>query len=69
MNTPANYPMFVSIDGLYGSAEDILKFNHGALTEEQWLRMEQLHDTDKHRYVTAILDNDPDELAFFEEDE
>lgn len=69
MSTPANYPMFVSIDGHYGSADDLREFSYGDINDKQWELLLDLHHTDRHRYISAILDNDPDELAFFEDAE
>lgn len=61
--------MFVSIDGEYGSADELREFRHGQLTDKQWELVANLHENDRHRYISAILDNDLDELAFFEDDE
>lgn len=69
MSTPSDYPMFVSIDGEYGSADDLREFEYGRLTDKQWTNVANLHENDRHRYISAILDNDPDEIAFFEDDE
>lgn len=64
MSTPADWPMYVDADGQYGSAEGIVLFDHGQLTAEQWEAVDQLDGFDRIRYIEAVLDNDPLEMAY-----
>lgn len=63
MATPANYPMFVSIEGLYGTSAGLIQFSYGDLNEEQWEIAHELDGLDRHRYIQAVLDNDTEEIA------
>ena len=69
MSTPSDFPMYVDADGQYGSAWEIRQFEHGQLTEEQWATVALLDGHDRFRYISAVLDNDTDELAYFEEED
>ena len=51
--------MYIDADGQYGSADEMIKFKHGQLTEEQWANLAGLDNYDRVHYVEAVLDNDP----------
>ncbi len=61
---PANWPMVVLDDGEYGSADDLYTFDHGDLTEAQWVHVGELDGYDRRRYIEACVDNDPLEQAY-----
>ena len=63
MNTPADWPMYIDADGNYGSAWETREFEHGQLTELQWEVVAELEGYDRFRYITAVLDNDTEEIA------
>ena len=60
--------MFVNLDGLYGSAWELLTFEHGQLTERQWRNVDQLDGEDLFNYVHSIIKGDGEESARLEED-
>ena len=64
MSTPADFPMYIDADGQFGSAWELRQFEHGDLTEEQWATLAELDGYDRFRYVEAVLDNDPLEIAY-----
>jgi len=68
MTTPADYPMFVNRDGLYGDAEELLIFEYGQLTARQWRNIGQLDGFDLHNYITAVIHGDGEEVNRLEED-
>jgi hypothetical protein len=55
--------MFMSIDGEYGDAEDLITFDPARLSDSQWETVEGLGGFDRYRYVQAILDDDTEEQA------
>ena len=63
MDTPADFPMYVDADGQYGSAWEILEFQYGQLTTEQWANVHVLDGYDRSSYIQAVLDNDTEEQA------
>lgn len=67
--TPSDWPMYVDADGQYGSAWETRQFQYDALNDKQWEMVEVLDGYDRFRYISAVLDNDADELAYFEEEE
>ena len=56
--------MYVDADGQYGSAWELVQFEHGQLTAEQWQTVEELDGYDRLRYIQAVIDNDPLEIAY-----
>ena len=60
-----NHPMFVSVDGEYGSAVDLIQFTQGDLTDEEWDNVRALEGFERYRYIQALLDNEPAEVIAF----
>jgi hypothetical protein len=58
--------MFVSIDGEYGDAEDLITFDPARLEEYQWQILGELSHFDRYKYVEAILSDDSEVLAEYE---
>jgi hypothetical protein len=58
-----DWPMYIDADGQYGSAWETREFEYGQLTEVQWRVVAELDGYDRFRYITAVLDNDPLEIA------
>jgi hypothetical protein len=61
--------MFVSIDGEYGDAEDLITFNGDRLTERQWDIVGELSHFDRYKYIDAILNDDSEVIAEYEGEE
>ena len=57
---------FVSADGDYG--QGIIIFEPDLLTDEQWERVTDMHDSDRATYVSAILTGDEEAIAEFEKE-
>ena len=49
---------FVTEDGEYGSSDDLALFDRNDLTTEQWENLGEISDTDRIKYVQAILEKD-----------
>lgn len=60
------HPMYVSVDGDYGSAIELITFEFGQLTAEQWDTVAELDGLDRSRYIQAVLDNDSEVIAEYE---
>ena len=57
---------FVSADGDYG--QGVIIFEPDLLTDEQWERVTDLHDSDRADYVSAILTGNEEAIAEFEKE-
>lgn len=50
---------WVTNDGEYNGSSSVLEFKFDQLTPHQWENLEEMSDTDRYDYVSAILaDND-----------
>ena len=58
--------MFVSIDGEYGDAEDLITFDPSRLSDLQWETVGELSHFDRYRYIEAILSDDSEVIAEYE---
>lgn len=63
MATPDNYPMFVTSEGLYGSAQELRQFSYGDLSQLQWEVAQELDGFDRYCYINAVIDGDDEEIA------
>jgi len=66
MSTPSDHPMFVSIDGDYGTNE-LHTFEYGKLNEIQWEIVAGLSGLDRYLYIQAILEGDVRGILEYEE--
>lgn len=57
---------FVSMDGDYG--QGIVVFDPAALTDMQWERVADMHESDRSVYIVAVLQNDTTVIKDMEED-
>ena len=46
---------YVSYDGNYGAEADLLMFDSGALTLQQWETLGELDDNSRFEYAEAVL--------------
>ena len=58
--------MFVSIDGEYGDAEDLITFDPSRLSDLQWETVGELSHFDRARYIEAILGVESEVIAVWE---
>lgn len=63
MHVPSNYPMYIDIDGQYGSADDLYTFKHGELTLTQWENAETLDGPARYNYIVACVEGNEKEQA------
>jgi|TARA_B110000879_G_C10708698_1_gene332019 hypothetical protein len=59
--------MYVDADGQYGSAWEMIQFEHGRLDEAQWDRIYELDGYDRLKYIKAILEEDHDMINEYED--
>jgi hypothetical protein len=47
---------WVTNDGEYNGSSLVIEFDYDSLTPDQWVRLEEMSDSNRYDYVKAILD-------------
>ena len=58
---------WVAEDGTYGGSVH-LSFEPNQLTDDQWMKLSEMSDSDRYEYVEAILEGFEDIVIAIEED-